>query len=208
MKRVGFFITGTDTGVGKTWLTTHFLKLLREDGIDAVGMKPIECGGRDDATAILAASGEVPTLDEINPHHFAEPVAPAAQTKSPQIDFAGILSAYDRLAARHELVLVEGAGGWLVPLDGRRTMADLVIALGLPVVVVAANRLGVLNHTLLTVRAIQSSGLECRAVFLNEIDKPGDLPDLSRESNARVLRDHLHGIAVIERDPAALSTLL
>ena len=87
-------------------------------------------------------------------------------------------------------------------------MADLAVALGLPVVVVAANRLGVLNHTLLTVRAIVSSGLECRAVFLNGLDEALRPDDLSRESNARVLRELLPGVSVIERDPALLMKLI
>jgi dethiobiotin synthetase len=208
MKAKGFFIAGTDTGVGKTWVTTRWLRSLRESGIDAVGMKPVECGGRDDAIAIREAGDGVATLDEINPVSLPEPLAPAAIDGAPRIDFDEILANFDRLSTLHAPVLVEGAGGWLVPLDRERTMADLVAALGLPVVVVAANRLGVLNHTLLTVRAIVAAGLECRAVFLNDLDEAARADDLSRESNARVLRDLLPGVSVIERDPALLTKLI
>jgi dethiobiotin synthetase len=208
MKAKGFFIAGTDTGVGKTWVTTRWLRSLRESGIDAVGMKPVECGGRDDAIAIWEAGNGIATLDEINPVPLSEPLAPAAIDAAPRIDFDKILANFDLLSRLHPPVLVEGAGGWLVPLDRERTMADLAVALGLPVVVVAANRLGVLNHTLLTVRAIVSSGLECRAVFLNDLDEALRPDDLSRESNARVLRDLLPGVSVVERDPALLMKLI
>jgi dethiobiotin synthetase len=208
MNAKGFFIAGTDTGVGKTWVTTRWLRSLRASGIDAVGMKPVECGGRDDAIAIQEAVDGVATLDEINPVPLPEPLAPAAIDGALRIDFDKILANFDRLSMLHAPVLVEGAGGWLVPLDRERTMADLVAALGLPVVVVAANRLGVLNHTLLTVRAIVAAGLECRAVFLNDLDEAARADDLSRESNARVLRDLLPGIPVIEGDPAGLIKLI
>jgi len=208
MKAKGCFIAGTDTGVGKTWVTTRWLRCLRASGIDAVGMKPVECGGRDDAIAIREACNGLATLDEINPVSLPEPLAPAAMIGGPRIDFDEILENFERLSMRHSPVLVEGAGGWLVPIDGARTMADLAVALGLPVVLVAANRLGVLSHTLLALRAIADSGLACRAVFLNDLDKDARPDDRSRESNARVLRELLPGIAVVERDPTALLKLI
>jgi len=200
----GFFIAGTDTGVGKTWLTTSLIRLLRQNGSDAAGMKPVECGGREDALAIHEACDGVLSLDEINPVALPDPVSPAAQKSPPRIDFSSIVALHRSIAARHEPVLVEGAGGWLVPLDRDRTMAHLAAALDLPVVVVAANRLGVLNHTLLTIRAIVASGLPCRAVFLNDPAEANPTKDPSRDSNARVLRDFLPGIPVIEWDPALL----
>jgi dethiobiotin synthetase len=208
MSAPGLFIAGTDTGVGKTWFTTRLLVHLRGLGRDAVGMKPVECGGRDDALAIRLASGgeTAPPLDEINPYPLADPLAPAAMSPPPPLDFGRILACHARLAAEREIVLVEGAGGWLVPLDRRRTMADLALALGLPVLVVAANRLGTLSHTLLTVRTILASGLECRGVILNDL--PGGEPDLSRASNARVLREQLPDLAVLEGDPGQVAGLL
>lgn len=201
--RRGWFITGTDTGVGKTRVTTRLIAELRVRGLDAAGMKPVECGGREDAVAIHEASGRVDPLERINPVSLAEPVAPAAATEPVVIDFPHIRGCFEALARSHDLVLVEGAGGWLVPLDRERTMADLAAFLGLPVIVVAANRLGVLNHTLLTLRAIASSGLQCGAVYLNTIPDGGG--DSSRAGNARVLREQLPGIPVIEDDLHALA---
>lgn len=202
----GFFIAGTDTGVGKTRVTTRLLAELRGRGLPAAGMKPIECGGRDDSLAIQQASGTHPPLEWVNPVSLAEPLAPAAVEPAVEIDFARITAAFNELARSHHPILVEGAGGWLVPIDGSRTMEDLATAVALPVIVVARNRLGVLNHTLLTLRAIAATGLACRAVYLNTI--PDDIGDHSRSSNARVLRECLGGIPVIEDDLPALATLL
>jgi dethiobiotin synthetase len=185
----GLFITGTDTGVGKTRVTTGLISTLRGIGVNAVGMKPVECGGCEDSDAILAASGGVEsglTREEINPVNLPEPLAPAAMSLEKEIDFERIFQVYTSLARRFDVVVVEGAGGWLVPLDRERTMADLAVRLGLPVLVVAANRLGVLNHTLLTVQAIRLSGLVCHGIYLNTFE--GEL-DLSSQSNARVLKE-------------------
>lgn len=200
MRGKGFFITGTDTGVGKTWVTTRLLEKLRAAGVDAVGMKPVECGGREDSLAIFEASGGAAaglTLDRVNPIFLPEPLAPAAATTPPEIDFAEIRAACDHLLSRHDLVLVEGAGGWLVPLDHERTMADLARTLDLPVLLVAANRLGVLNHTLLTVAAIRESGLACPGIYLNA---PDAAPDSSTATNRGVLRKCLPDIAVHQDD--------
>ncbi len=208
MKGKGIFITGTDTGVGKTWVTTRLVARLRAAGIDAVGMKPVECGGHEDSLAIFEASGGAAaglTLDMVNPVSLPEPLAPAAATIPPHIDLAEIRAAYDALASRHEIVIVEGAGGWLVPLDRERTMADLAIMLDLPVVLVAANRLGVLNHSLLTVRAIRASGQVCRAVFLNE---PDPLPDLSTKTNHTILQKMLPEIRILGMDLDGIIALL
>lgn len=204
----GLFITGTDTGVGKTWVTTRLIQTLRAAGINAVGMKPVECGGRDDSLAIFEASGGTDaglTLDEVNPVSFPEPLAPAAATIPHRIDFREIRAAFAALSARHDSVIVEGAGGWLVPLDPERTMADLAMALGLPVLIVAANRLGVLNHTLLTVKAITDSGLICRGVFLNE---PAPIADLSTKTNREILGKLLPQIEILGMDLDGIVPLL
>ncbi len=140
----------------------------------------------------------------VNPISLPEPIAPAAATIPPVIDLAEIRAACDTLRDRHEMVLVEGAGGWLVPLDHEQTMADLAKALDLPVLLVAANRLGVLNHTLLTVSAIRESGLLCRGVFLN---KPGPAPDPSTQTNRGVLQKILPGIAILEGNPDEMIAL-
>lgn len=202
----GFFISGTDTGVGKTWVTVGLLQRLRAASWDAVGMKPVECGGREDANAILAASGSDLDLDLVNPYPLPRPVAPAAMEPRPDISFSDLATRVARLREGRDFALVEGAGGWLVPLDAERTLADLAVHLQLPVIIVAANRLGVLNHTLLTVRAVQQSGLECPAVFLNTMGT--DPVDLSRQSNVHVLRESLPGISVIDGDWDALIELV
>jgi dethiobiotin synthetase len=196
----GLFITGTDTGVGKTRFTTGLISFLRAGGINAVGMKPIECGGSEDGEKILVASGGEAhgwVRSAISPVIFPEPLAPAAVSMDQEIDFDQIRCTYDTLAARSDFVVVEGAGGWLVPLDRDRTMADLAVLLDLPVLVVAANRIGVLNHTLLTVQAIQAVGLVCHGIYLNTFE---DTVDLSTESNARVMNELLPDLPVFGMD--------
>ena len=196
------FITGIDTDVGKTWVSVRLVKLLRERGLNAVGMKPIECGSYDDSRALQEVSaGAGVTLEEVNPIHLDEPVAPAAVSVPVEIRFEDLKEAFDRLAGRADFVVVEGAGGWLVPVDSERTVADLAVALDLPVVVVAANRLGCLNHTLLTTGAIRSTGLECRAVFLNLFGPE----DLSQQTNADQLAQRLDEITLIDHDLEALA---
>jgi len=198
----GLFVAGADTAVGKTWVTVRLIEALRRRGFPAAGMKPVECGGRDDAAAILEASGDSTlSLDEVNPVAFPDPLAPAAMPGGPAVDFDVIRAGLDRLRARFRPVIVEGAGGWLVPVDDSRTMADLAVHLGLPVLVVAANRLGVLNHTLLTVRAIREAGRSCVGVYLNDLD-PG--VDASQASNAAVLRRAMPGVPVFEGEVEAM----
>jgi dethiobiotin synthetase len=208
MKGKGIFITGTDTGVGKTWVTTRLIKRLRDSGVDAVGMKPVECGGSEDSLAIFEASGGTKaglTLAMVNPVSLPEPLAPAAATTPCHIDFGDIGAVYNELAGQHEFVIVEGAGGWLVPVDHERTMADLARALDLPVIIVAANRLGVLNHSLLTAGAIRASGLTCRGLFLNE---PDPTPDLSTKTNRVILQKMLPEFAVLGVDLDGIIALL
>ena len=198
MSKRGVFITGTDTDVGKTWVAARLIQKLRESGVDAVGMKPIECGSYDDSDALRAASGDAGlSREQINPIHLPDPLAPAAFSEVPEIDFADLKQRFDDLAEAHDFVVVEGAGGWLVPVDETRTMADLAEQFELPVVIVAANRLGVLNHTLLTVRAILDSDLSCAGVFLNSLP---DTSDLSCDSNSKVLEKNLVEIPMIDQN--------
>lgn len=197
------FITGTDTDVGKTHVAVALVKALREAGRDAIGMKPIECGSSDDSTALHEASQRSDlTLREVNPVSFPHPLAPAAMEASEPISFSELKSAADGLCDRADFLVVEGAGGWLVPVDSERSMEDLAIALDFPVLIVSANRLGVLNHTLLTVRAIEASGLTCAGVYLNTIP---DQCDLSSKTNAQVLRSQLAGLPVFDNDIATLA---
>lgn len=202
----GLFITGTDTDVGKTWVTVRLIEALRERGVDAVGMKPIESGGTKDSEALLAASSrEDLALRDVNPVNLSEPVAPAASTDRVTIDFDQLCEAYEDLVGRSELVFIEGAGGWVVPVDETRTMVDLAVQLGQPVLIVAANRLGVMNHTLLTLTAVRAAGLECMGVLLNTFGESGE--DVSREMNAEVLRQHLGEVPLFEGLEEAIVSL-
>jgi dethiobiotin synthetase len=171
---MSFFITGTDTDVGKTWVTVALLRAWRAMGRKVVGMKPIACGGREDAEALLAASEHAITLGEVNPIWLQPPVAPyaAAMIEERAIDLPLIRETFAALRARFPSVLVEGAGGWMVPIMRDYAVCDLAADVGLPVVVVAANKLGVLNHTLLTVDAIIARGLPCAGVVLNQTAVP------------------------------------
>lgn len=159
-----FFITGTDTGVGKTHASCALLHALRGRGIDACGYKPVASGcartadglRNDDALALLAASGGGERYEAINPVALEPAIAPhlAARQAGRSIDWTTLDAGHAALAARHRTVLVEGAGGWLVPLDETRTFADWVAARGWPVILVVALRLGCINHALLSAEAI------------------------------------------------------
>ncbi|MDF1825820.1 MAG: dethiobiotin synthase [Verrucomicrobiales bacterium] len=198
------FITGTDTDVGKTWVAVRLIELMRRRGIRAVGMKPIECGSDDDSRALHAAAADAGvTLEEVNPVHLDEPVAPAAVSEPVEICFEELKTAFGKLSEKADFVVVEGAGGWLVPIDTEKSVADLAACLGVPVVVVAANRLGCLNHTLLTAQAIHSAGVELRGVFLNLFGAE----DLSQQSNADQLRQRLDEVPLIDQDLEALADL-
>ncbi len=198
------FITGTDTDVGKTWVSVRLIEVLRKRGINAVGMKPIECGSYDDSKALQHVSADAGvTLEEVNPIHLDEPVAPAAVSVPVEVRFEDLKAAFDHLAGKADFVVVEGAGGWLVPIDAGKSVADLAVYLGLPVAVVAANRLGCLNHTFLTVGAIDASGLDCLGVFLNLFGEE----DLSQRSNADLLSRGLGKVPLIDQDLEALADL-
>ena len=162
----GYFITGTDTDVGKTHIAAMLIRALRSAGEDAVGFKPICCGDRDDAEQLAAASG-IP-VNDVNPVWMRPPVAPytAAMIEGRMIDLALIRETFARLAAAHTLI-VEGAGGWLVPVERNYSMADMAAEFALPIIVVVANKLGCINHTLLTVAAIHAAGLACAGIILN-----------------------------------------
>lgn len=165
----GFFITGTDTDVGKTLITTALLHAIRARGYSAIGMKPVASGcaataaglRSADAVALIAASSTRPSYDLVNPYAYAPPIAPsiAADRHGTSMEIAPILAAYNGLAAAADVVAVEGVGGWLVPLNARETLADLASALALPVILVVGVRLGCLNHALLTVESIAGHGL-------------------------------------------------
>lgn len=168
----GCFLTGTDTGVGKTHIAALLVKARRRRGIDCVGMKPICCGARRDAELLHAASDGAIALNDVNPVWLRTPAAPytAAMIENRPIDVALVKSTFANLRTLHDSIIVEGVGGWLVPITREYFVSDLAAEIGLPIVLVAANKLGALNHTLLTVEAIRARGLTCAGIVLNHAE--------------------------------------
>jgi dethiobiotin synthetase len=163
----GVFITGTDTGVGKTTVACAMLHAFVAAGKTAVGMKPIAAGlenGRSaDVEALVRAGTVQAPRDLVNPYAFEPTIAPhiAAELAGVEIDIEVIAGAYGKLSRLAQVVVVEGAGGFLVPVSARNTMADIAQKLGLPVILVVGMRLGCLNHALLTQGAADARGLRC-----------------------------------------------
>jgi phosphoribosylformylglycinamidine synthase len=189
-RRVSLFVTGTDTGVGKTHTVIQLLRLLRAEGVNCAGMKPICCGDRRDAEVLLAASSEELSIDEINPVWLKTPLAPlaAAQIEQATIDTNLILVALDRLRRRVDQVVVEGVGGWLVPIRPDYFISNLAVDMKLPVLVIAQNRLGCLNHAALTVRSVADYGLRCVGVVMNNSLQKNDI---AIQTNPEILRQML-----------------
>jgi len=189
-RRVNFFITGTDTDVGKTYVTKLMIEALRSEGRAAAGFKPISCGDREDARILAAASGDLP-LDKVNPVHFNAALAPhtAALLEKRRIDPAQLVNSYHAFSRDFDTVLVEGAGGWEVPITESYFISDLAKDLGLPVILVAANRLGALNHILLTISAIKAKGLTCAGIVLNQLGDEMDTPMITNKGILKSLTD-------------------
>lgn len=191
-----FFVTGTDTGVGKTLVTCALLHATRRLGLTTVGMKPIAAGieadgCNEDVVQLLAASSVQPPLEWVNPYLYAPPIAPhiAAAEAGRPMHIEVIRQALERLRTLAEVVWVEGAGGFRVPLDARYDTADLAQHLALPVVLVVGMRLGCLNHALLTAEAIEHRGLVLAGWVANRID-----PAMTRfEANLETLQIRLNG---------------
>ena len=183
-----FFITGTDTDVGKTYVTKLIIESLRAAGKNAIGFKPVSCGDRADAHILAAASGNLP-LDEVNPLHFQAALAPhvAALLEGTTIQPADLISAFHSLSEKYDTILVEGAGGWEVPITQTYFISDLAKDLNLPVILVAANRLGALNHILLTLAAIKAKGLACAGIILNQLEDEMDTPMITNKASIQSL---------------------
>ena len=203
----GFFVTGTDTGVGKTLVACALLHAFAGTGKSVAGMKPIAAGSENgrwaDVDALAGASTVRAASRITHPYAFGPAVAPhiAAGLAGTEIDLETIARAYQELSGMAEVVVAEGAGGFLVPLNDRQTSADLAKRLGLPVVLVVGMRLGCLNHALLTRRQIEASGLRCSGWVANCI-----LPDMPcLEENIRALEQRLAcpllGAVPFQREP-------
>jgi dethiobiotin synthetase len=176
----GYFVTGTDTGVGKTVVTAGLLRAFGAAGVRAVGMKPVAAGtapgpggpANEDVEAILAAAPVAAPRALVNPYCFDPPVAPhvAALRAGRTIRFDAILDAHTRLAAIADVIVVEGVGGFRVPLGPDGDTADLAVRLDHPVIVVVGMRLGCINHALLTAEAVRHRGLRIAGWVANHID--------------------------------------
>ncbi|HLY38362.1 MAG TPA: dethiobiotin synthase [Candidatus Binatia bacterium] len=185
------FITGTDTGVGKTFVGCALAHALRARGRRVAVMKPIETGVGDvpeDAARLRAAADDGAPLDAICPFRFRAPLAPAvaARLEGRTIDVGELVDAIRRRAADADILLVEGAGGLLVPVEGRTTWAEVAARAGLPLLIVAANRLGTVNHCALTTRVAAAAGLAVRGFVLSQ---PAAETDVSAATNAETIAD-------------------
>lgn len=224
----GLFVTATDTGVGKTTVACALARALRLRGVAVGVMKPFESGcarGRDgallpaDALALVAAAGVDDRLEEVCPFRYEAPLAPgiAAARLGETPDLPSVDSALAGLAARHEFMLVEGAGGLLVPLAPDLDVAGLAQRFALPLLIVARAGLGTINHTLLTLEAARRRGLQVRAVILvaesahldpsiadngeviarlGAVEVLGPLPRIEGSDPARILAPHLADFAM------------
>ncbi|HUJ10792.1 MAG TPA: dethiobiotin synthase [Verrucomicrobiae bacterium] len=205
----GLFVTGTDTGVGKTYVTALILAELRRRGVNAAAFKPISCGagGRNDAKIYAGIMNDEVPLDAINPIYLRHPLAPsvAARLERRRLDLRPIFSSYRSLISVHQIVLVEGAGGLLVPIRKGYYVADLAKAMDLPLIIVARLGLGTINHSLLTIQEARAHGLKIAGIVLN--DTVGGHRGLAEKTNIETVpslcRVPLLGIVAHGKDGAA-----
>ncbi len=193
----GYFITGTDTGCGKTEITLGLMRLLQAQGVTILGMKPVASGAvetaqglrNDDALRIQQAGSQQLPYATVNPYTYLPAIAPhlAAQQQGEEIRFQQIDACYQELVSQADMVLVEGVGGWRVPLGPDGDVAALASTLGLPVILVVGLRLGCINHALLSATAICSSGLQLAGWVANQV-----VPDMAEiAGNIATLEQHI-----------------
>ncbi len=178
-KQRGIFVTGTDTEVGKTYVSCALLDMLRRQGVRTTAMKPVASGAEkikgqyvnEDALRLQQAANVDAPYAQVNPYVFPEAIAPhiAAARAGVNVDFETIRQSFQTLAELSDFILVEGVGGWLVPLNSKQTVADLARALDLPVLLVVGMRLGCINHALLSVNAIKQSGATLQGWIANKV---------------------------------------
>ncbi len=177
----GYFVTGTDTGVGKTFVAAGLIRAMKEQGINVCPMKPVETGCRvrrgqlvpEDTLKLIKASGTDEPIDTINPYRLRNPLAPsiAAGQEGVQIEKRKILNAFKKLAGKYDVIIAEGAGGIMVPLYGTYLFLDLIMDLGLPIIIIARPGLGTINHSLLTVEAARRKGIDVAGFIINHAVK-------------------------------------
>ncbi len=212
----GIFITGTDTGVGKTFVAAGLIKAIRGKGINVCPMKPVETGCKRrngklipaDAVELLKASGIEESLDSVNPYRFRQPLAPAvaAEKEGVVIRKSRIISAYKRLSKSYDFTLIEGAGGIMSPVYKEYLCLDMIKDLALPLIIVSRPGLGTINHTLLTIEAAKSRGINVYGVIINHVASTGK--HLSEKSNPEIIENiskvPILGIIPYFKNPASL----
>lgn|SRR5574341_360454 len=201
--RKGIFITGTDTGVGKTYVACGIAAALRSCGVDVGVMKPAESGCRmkngglvpADSLRLMKAADVEDSLSLVNPYRFRKPLAPAiaAELEGRDVNKERIMKAFAALSRRHDFMLVEGAGGIMVPLSKNALFLDLAGSLRLPVLIVARPGLGTINHTLLTVEALRSRGVPIAGIVMNHSTETK--PGLPEKTNPAVV-ERLSGVGI------------
>ncbi|OGR83916.1 MAG: dethiobiotin synthase [Elusimicrobia bacterium RIFCSPLOWO2_01_FULL_54_10] len=183
----GIFITATGTGVGKTVVAAGIARHLKENGVDVGVMKPIASGGQEDAQFLMQAAGVEDSLEAINPVFLEHPLAPyeSARMEKRKIDLKSVARAYQALAQRHAVMVVEGVGGVRVPLTKNQDVTHLIRLLKLPALVVASASLGTINHTLLTLEALKKEKITVVGIVLNFFD----LDDLACRSGLEFFKE-------------------
>ncbi|MFH1542843.1 MAG: dethiobiotin synthase [bacterium] len=194
----GIFITGTDTGVGKTYITALMAQSLHDQGLDVGIMKPISCGPQkeNDAVILKELLNIKDDLGLINPIQLKDPLSPyaAAKKEKKQINLDRIFSSYKRLAKEHDMVLVEGVGGVLVPIEKEYLVVDMIKDFNLPTIIVARAGLGTLNHTLLTIEALKKRKCKIKGIVMNGYTGK----EISEKDNAEIIHE-LTGIPILAK---------
>lgn len=212
------FVTGTDTDVGKTRISVALIELLQKQGKRVAAMKPIASGcdvtkdglRNDDALKLsLQANVDLP-YELVNPYAFEPAIAPhlAAELVDTAIDLTVIKEHFDLIQQQSDVVVVEGAGGWLVPLNHAETIADLAINLNLPVILVVDIRLGCINHTLLTIQAIESTGLTLQGWVANNFGRNPQSTEIVETLTQRIWAPCLGYVPVLQQDESAADYLV
>lgn len=201
MKRA-YFVTGTDTNVGKTWVTLALMSHFKAKNLSVLGMKPVASGAEktgyewinDDALAIQKNGSFNVDYKIINPFAYGKPISPHLAGKENPANFNVILENFQTLQNLADVIIVEGAGGWFVPLNESQTIADLAQTLNLPIILVVSIKLGCINHALLTEQAIENANLNCVGWFAVCNDKNFSCIDLTLESVKKRLKAPLLGV--------------
>jgi dethiobiotin synthetase len=215
MSARGLFVTGTDTGVGKTVVACALVRALRASGSRVAVMKPVASGAQrtaqglrnDDAVALIEAAGTTRAYGDVNPYCFEPPISPhiAAKEVVIKVDIDLIRAKFSTMAAEADWIVVEGAGGWLAPINEDQTMADLAGALALPALLVVGLKLGCLNHAQLTRASIAARGGPFAGWVASAID-----PAMARAAENLTTLERLLGepaLAVVPHAPAQVATL-